>query len=143
MQSKLWKFSVIATLICLFVFGYFKSKITGVKPVEGALKVMGIGARRLQPRFCCRNYSRLRTYKSYLLVFELDKAHESLDLLNHHPLNALAHLIFNVYLLINDSTGAFIPAKPYKRSLPTICVSGTKPQKRLSWLRCRLSPIIQ
>ena len=38
------KFSVVATLICLFIFGYFKSKITGVKPVEGALKVMGIGA---------------------------------------------------------------------------------------------------
>ena len=38
------RFSVIATLICLFIFGYFKSKITGVKPVQGALKVMGIGA---------------------------------------------------------------------------------------------------
>ncbi len=38
------KFSIIATLICLFVFGYFKSKITGVPVLAGALKVMLIGA---------------------------------------------------------------------------------------------------
>lgn len=38
------KFSIIATLICLFVFGYFKSKITGVPVFSGALKVMLIGA---------------------------------------------------------------------------------------------------
>jgi predicted membrane protein (TIGR00267 family) len=38
------KFSVVATLICLFVFGYFKSKITGVPVLSGALKVMFIGA---------------------------------------------------------------------------------------------------
>ncbi len=38
------KLSVIATLICLFVFGYFKSKITGVPILSGALKVMLIGA---------------------------------------------------------------------------------------------------
>ena len=38
------KFSVVATLICLFVFGYFKSKITGVPILSGALKVMLIGA---------------------------------------------------------------------------------------------------
>lgn len=38
------KFSVVATLICLFVFGYFKSKITGVPIFSGALKVMLIGA---------------------------------------------------------------------------------------------------
>lgn len=37
-------FSVIATLICLFIFGYFKSKITGVPVLSGALKVMLIGA---------------------------------------------------------------------------------------------------
>ena len=36
--------SVIATLICLFVFGYFKSKITGINPWSGAIKVMLIGA---------------------------------------------------------------------------------------------------
>lgn len=38
------KFSVVATIICLFVFGYFKSKITGVPVLSGALKVMLIGA---------------------------------------------------------------------------------------------------
>lgn len=38
------KFSIIATLICLFVFGYFKSKVTGVPVVSGAFKVMLIGA---------------------------------------------------------------------------------------------------
>lgn len=38
------KFSVVATLICLFVFGYFKSKVTGVPVLQGALKVMLIGA---------------------------------------------------------------------------------------------------
>ena len=38
------KFSAVITLICLFVFGYFKSRITGVAPVAGALRVMFIGA---------------------------------------------------------------------------------------------------
>jgi VIT1/CCC1 family predicted Fe2+/Mn2+ transporter len=38
------KISVVATLICLFIFGYFKSKITGVNPIWGALKVTLIGA---------------------------------------------------------------------------------------------------
>ena len=38
------KISVIATLICLFIFGYFKSKVTGVNPLWGALKVTLIGA---------------------------------------------------------------------------------------------------
>ena len=38
------KISVIATLVCLFVFGYFKSKITGINPIWGALKVTLIGA---------------------------------------------------------------------------------------------------
>jgi vacuolar iron transporter family protein len=38
------KFSVIATLTCLFIFGYFKSKITGVNPFSGAIKVTLIGA---------------------------------------------------------------------------------------------------
>jgi VIT1/CCC1 family predicted Fe2+/Mn2+ transporter len=32
------------TLIALFVFGYFKSKITGQNPVVGAIKVTSIGA---------------------------------------------------------------------------------------------------
>ena len=38
------KISAVITLVSLFVFGYFKSKITGVKPWEGALRVMLIGA---------------------------------------------------------------------------------------------------
>jgi VIT1/CCC1 family predicted Fe2+/Mn2+ transporter len=38
------KFSVVATLICLFIFGYFKSRITGIPAFSGALKVMLIGA---------------------------------------------------------------------------------------------------
>jgi vacuolar iron transporter family protein len=38
------KISVIVTLICLFIFGWFKSKMTGVTPFTGALKVMLIGA---------------------------------------------------------------------------------------------------
>ena len=38
------KISVVATLICLFIFGYFKSKITGVNALWGALKVTLIGA---------------------------------------------------------------------------------------------------
>src|SRR6476620_3209342 len=38
------RYSVAATLICLFVFGWFKSKVTGVKPWGGALRVMLIGA---------------------------------------------------------------------------------------------------
>jgi VIT1/CCC1 family predicted Fe2+/Mn2+ transporter len=38
------KFSVVATLICLFIFGYFKSRITGIPAFSGALKVMMIGA---------------------------------------------------------------------------------------------------
>ncbi len=38
------KISAIITLICLFIFGFFKSKITGVNPWTGGLKVMFIGA---------------------------------------------------------------------------------------------------
>lgn len=38
------KVSVIVTLVCLFIFGYFKSKLTGVNPLNGGLKVMFIGA---------------------------------------------------------------------------------------------------
>jgi vacuolar iron transporter family protein len=38
------KISVIVTLLCLFWFGYFKSRMTGVKPFSGALRVMLIGA---------------------------------------------------------------------------------------------------
>jgi vacuolar iron transporter family protein len=35
--------SAILTVICLFIFGYFKSKVTGQPPVAGALKVTVIG----------------------------------------------------------------------------------------------------
>lgn len=35
--------SAILTTICLFVFGYFKSKVTGQSPIFGALKVTLIG----------------------------------------------------------------------------------------------------
>ena len=38
------KFSMVLTLICLFIFGWFKSKITGVQPFWGALRVSFIGA---------------------------------------------------------------------------------------------------
>jgi vacuolar iron transporter family protein len=38
------KISVVVTLICLFIFGYFKSKITGIAPIKGGLRVMLIGA---------------------------------------------------------------------------------------------------
>jgi VIT1/CCC1 family predicted Fe2+/Mn2+ transporter len=35
--------SSMLTVICLFIFGYFKSKVTGQPPFKGALKVMMIG----------------------------------------------------------------------------------------------------
>jgi predicted membrane protein (TIGR00267 family) len=38
------KVSAIVTLICLFIFGYFKSRITGVNPLKGGIRVMLIGA---------------------------------------------------------------------------------------------------
>ncbi|GAB3952050.1 VIT1/CCC1 transporter family protein [Spirosoma harenae] len=37
-------FSCGLTLICLFLFGFFKSKVTGQPPLKGAFKVMLIGA---------------------------------------------------------------------------------------------------
>lgn len=37
-------FSVAITLLALFVFGYFKSKVTGQAPFMGALKTAAIGA---------------------------------------------------------------------------------------------------
>ena len=43
-STRALQVSVVATLICLFVFGYFKSKITGVAPIWGAIKVTLIGA---------------------------------------------------------------------------------------------------
>jgi len=38
------KLSAMITLVCLFIFGFFKSKMTGVSPWVGGLKVMMIGA---------------------------------------------------------------------------------------------------
>jgi vacuolar iron transporter family protein len=38
------KISAVITLICLFIFGYYKSKMTGVNPFGGAIRVMIIGA---------------------------------------------------------------------------------------------------
>ena len=35
--------SAILTVICLFIFGYFKTKITGQSPIKGAFKVTCIG----------------------------------------------------------------------------------------------------
>lgn len=35
--------SAILTVICLFIFGYFKSKVTGQPPLKGAVKVTMIG----------------------------------------------------------------------------------------------------
>jgi VIT1/CCC1 family predicted Fe2+/Mn2+ transporter len=35
--------SIIFTTICLFIFGYFKSKVTGQPEIKGALKVTAIG----------------------------------------------------------------------------------------------------
>jgi len=43
-SAEALKISVVATLICLFVFGYFKSKVTGVNALGGALRVTLIGA---------------------------------------------------------------------------------------------------
>src|SRR5436190_4673418 len=38
------RISVVVTLVCLFIFGWFKSKITGVDVWQGALRVTLIGA---------------------------------------------------------------------------------------------------
>ena len=38
------KISFGITLVCLYVFGFFKSKLTGMNPWSGGLKVMLIGA---------------------------------------------------------------------------------------------------
>ncbi len=38
------KISALLTLLCLFIFGFFKSRITGVNPWWGAIRVTMIGA---------------------------------------------------------------------------------------------------
>jgi VIT1/CCC1 family predicted Fe2+/Mn2+ transporter len=40
-QGLIW--SALITTLCLFVFGYFKSKVTGQPPIAGAIKVTLIG----------------------------------------------------------------------------------------------------
>jgi predicted membrane protein (TIGR00267 family) len=37
-------YSCAITMVCLFVFGYFKSKVTGQPAISGAFKVLIIGA---------------------------------------------------------------------------------------------------
>lgn len=39
-----FKVSSVLTLICLFIFGYFKSRLTGDNPWVGAIRIMMIGA---------------------------------------------------------------------------------------------------
>lgn len=43
-STEALKYSVAATLVCLFIFGYFKSRITGVYAWWGAIRVTMIGA---------------------------------------------------------------------------------------------------
>jgi VIT1/CCC1 family predicted Fe2+/Mn2+ transporter len=43
-SAEALKISVVLTLICLFIFGFFKSKVTGVNPFWGAVRVTLIGA---------------------------------------------------------------------------------------------------
>ncbi|MBC7888378.1 MAG: VIT1/CCC1 transporter family protein [Ferruginibacter sp.] len=43
-SAEALEISVVATLVCLFIFGYFKSRITGINPWLGALRVTLIGA---------------------------------------------------------------------------------------------------
>jgi VIT1/CCC1 family predicted Fe2+/Mn2+ transporter len=38
------KYSAVITIVCLFLFGYFKAKATGSAPVAGAIRVMLIGS---------------------------------------------------------------------------------------------------
>lgn len=38
------KISAVLTICCLFIFGYFKSRITGINPWQGAVRVALIGA---------------------------------------------------------------------------------------------------
>jgi VIT1/CCC1 family predicted Fe2+/Mn2+ transporter len=38
------KWSAATTVLCLFIFGYFKAKVTGQNPWQGAIRVMLIGS---------------------------------------------------------------------------------------------------
>ena len=41
-EGLLW--SAVITLVCLLIFGYLKSRLTGQPPIMGALKMAGVGA---------------------------------------------------------------------------------------------------
>lgn len=43
-SNEALSYSIIATLVCLFVFGFIKNKMTGIDAWWGAIKVMMIGA---------------------------------------------------------------------------------------------------
>ena len=43
-SSEALQYSAVATLICLFIFGYLKSSMTGVNAFSGAIRVTLIGA---------------------------------------------------------------------------------------------------
>ena len=43
-SSEALKISIVVTLICLFIFGFFKCRMTGVNAAWGAVKVVFIGA---------------------------------------------------------------------------------------------------
>jgi hypothetical protein len=51
--------------------------------------------------------------------------------------------IYFMLLKMRFHRGPFSQLNQMKLALPTTWVSGTKPQNLLSWLLCRLSPIIQ
>ena len=38
------KLSAVVTVACLFIFGFFKAKVTGQNPWAGAVRVMLIGS---------------------------------------------------------------------------------------------------
>ena len=43
-KALMYKTSLtIITTLCLFIFGFFKAKVTGQPPIKGALKVTAIG----------------------------------------------------------------------------------------------------
>lgn len=48
--------SAIFTIICLFIFGYFKAKVTGQAPLTGALKVTMIGIAAAGAAFLVARY---------------------------------------------------------------------------------------
>jgi vacuolar iron transporter family protein len=52
--------SALLTIICLFIFGFFKSKVTGQPPLRGAIKVTLIGVTAAAAAFLvARSFNRL------------------------------------------------------------------------------------